>query len=164
MKIRLATLDDLNIITAIYNQAVATQRSTGHLNPVNINERKEWFKEHDPDTTPIFVAEVDAKVCGYAYLTYYRGGRKAFSQTREISYFVDNSYQRKGLANHLYSHVVSFCEKHKIETLLTFVLAHNEPSINFLLKNGFSQWGALPRIAKINNDNFDHIIYGIRLK
>ncbi|MFC1550285.1 GNAT family N-acetyltransferase [Candidatus Neomarinimicrobiota bacterium] len=164
MKIRLATLNDLNPITTIYNQAIASRRSTGQLTPVNIHQRMEWFQNHDPDSIPIFVADVGGKVHGYAYLTYYRGGREAFSRTREISYFIDSSYRHQGLASQLYNHVVSFCKKHGIQHLLTYVLANNKPSIKFLEKNGFSLWGNLPHIANIDDHEINHVIYGIRLQ
>ncbi len=46
MKIRDAVDSDLPAIIDIYNAAVATRIATAQLEPVTLEERHDWLKEH----------------------------------------------------------------------------------------------------------------------
>ena len=63
MEIRIAREDDLLAINEIYNQAVLQQFCTAHLEQVSMEERKLWFRAHDPAVYPVFVAVAD--LCPY---------------------------------------------------------------------------------------------------
>jgi phosphinothricin acetyltransferase len=53
MTIRDATEGDLPAIIEIYNAATATRISTARLEPVSVEERLPWFREHSQDSFPL---------------------------------------------------------------------------------------------------------------
>ena len=63
--IRLATSDDLPEIVSIYNEAVERRFATADLDPVTIDQRIEWFHNHDPSMFPIYVFDEHRSVRGW---------------------------------------------------------------------------------------------------
>jgi len=163
MLIRLAKIEDLEKMIEIYNQAVGTRCATGDTEPVDYKKQLAWFHTHCSPKNPIFVAEFDGKVIGYNYLSDYRGERLAFRFTMETSYYIEQHYQRKGVASKLMEQILAFCQQNGIKNLIAFVMEHNKPSIKFLEKQGFQQWGLLPRLADFNGIEYNHTIYGKRI-
>jgi phosphinothricin acetyltransferase len=163
LRIRAPGRADLPTLVAIYNEAIARRNATGHLEPFAVAEREAWFASHLNPETPLFIAEVDGRVAGYATLAAYRGGRGAFARCREVSYFVAADRQRRGIASALLAHVRSACSGLGVEVLLALLLAHNAPSIAFLEHHGFACWGRLPGVARIDGRAWDHLVYGLRL-
>jgi len=162
-RLRHAGHADLPALVAIYNEAIARRNATGHLEPFDVADREAWFASHLEPGTPLFVAELDGQVAGYATLAAYRGGRGAFAHCREVSYFVAADRQRRGIASAMLAHVQAACPALGVDVLLAFLLAHNSPSIAFLEHHGFTCWGRLPGVARIDGNAWDHLVYGLRL-
>ncbi len=163
MDIRLARIDDLTAITAIYNQAVESKRSTADMEPVRVEDRVAWFRDHQPGTHPIYVAEVEGKTAGWCSLSAYRPGRAALRFTAEISYYVDEAHKRRGIATALVRHAVAGCAGLQIKNLFAIVLEHNSTSIRILEKAGFQKWGFLPRVADFEGEECGQYYYGMRI-
>ena len=160
MIIRIANIEDLKQITEIYNQAIPSQKSTGHTEPLKIEDQKEWLQKHDPKKYPVYVSEINNEVIGWCSLSPYREGRMAFKHTAEISYYIDHKYHRKAIASKLLNHAIEQCKSLQLTTLVAFLMEHNIPSILFLEKHGFAKWGLLPKIANFNGKEFNHVIFG----
>ena len=161
--IRLAQNADLPAIVEIYNQAIQTKHSTGDLEPLQVEDRLTWFREHLPDQYPIFVAEVQGQVAGWCSLSAYRPGRAAFRFTAEISYYIAFANQRQGIGTALMEHALTACPALQIRHLFAIVLEGNEGSIRLLKKMGFEKWGTLPRVADFDGKEVDHLYYGRHL-
>ncbi|MDL2217242.1 N-acetyltransferase family protein [Christensenellaceae bacterium OttesenSCG-928-M15] len=158
--IRRATDGDLARITEIYNQAIAAGTCTGDLRPFRTEERRAWLKEHTNKRTPAYVYEENGDVSGYIYLSAYRPGREALSGTAEISYYVDFICHGRGIGSALLSYMLKEAKEVGYETLLAVVLECNVGSMALLEKHGFSQWGVLPGVAKMNGKTYAHFYYG----
>lgn len=161
MLLRTAAPRDLPEIAEILNQAVMT-RSAGYTEPVTVEERRLWLDSHGP-THPVIVAEVESRVVGWANLSAYRPGRRAFRATAEISYYVHDQYRRRGVASRLVRDLMERCSDLNVQTLVAILLANNDASISLLRKLGFEEWGRLPRIAALGGVEVDHVYYGCRL-
>jgi L-amino acid N-acyltransferase YncA len=161
--IRIATLTDLPGIVAIYNQAVPTHRSTANTTPVTVEGRKAWFLEHDPAKRPIFAAEMNGQLAGWCSLSTYRPGRMALRFTAEISYYIDNAFQRKGIGSALVRHALEACPMFEIKNIVAVVIDQNEGSRKLLEKLGFEQWGHLPRVLDFDGEEFGEFYYGKRV-
>jgi len=159
-----ASPTDYRDIVRIYNQAVVAGSQTADENPISLKEKLPWLKQHTGEHYIIYVANIDAKIVGYLALSPYRYGRSAFTRTAEISYYIDNNHQGKGIGIKLIKHAIIQCEELKIESLIAILLACNSRSIAILKKFKFEQWGAMPNIAKLKNGNVDHLYYGKHLK
>jgi L-amino acid N-acyltransferase YncA len=160
MIIRLAQIDDLPAIVDIYNQAIPSKQSTGDTQPLRVEDRMTWFREHQPGEHPIFVAEVDGQVAGWCSLSAYRPGRAALRFTAEVSYYIDLAYHRQGIATALIEHALAACPALQIKHLIAIVLEGNEASLKLLEKMGFEQWGYLPRVADFDGKEVGQLYYG----
>ena len=164
MNIRIAKLEDLAAIVDIYNQAIAAGQKTADITPVTIDDRREWFSDHTPDTYPILVAEDDNVVVGYLTISAYRPGRKALRYTAEVSYYVHFEYHRQGIASNLLQHAIGMCPSLRIKTLFAILLDSNQDSIRLLEKYGFEKWGHMPREADFDGIEVGHQYYGLRIE
>lgn len=165
MLIRQAQINDLEEITAILNQAINWGKATAITQEFRAAERIDWFKESTSGRYCILVSEDEqGKITGYVSITPYRKGRQAFLHTAEISYFIHFDHHKKGIASALMEEALDHCRKNEIKTLVAFLMAHNLPSVHFMEKYGFEQWGLFPRSITINGQEFDHAIYGKRVE
>jgi L-amino acid N-acyltransferase YncA len=160
---RVAKIEDLPAIVAIYNQAVPTHRSTANTTPWSVEARKKWFDDHEPDHHPIFVAELDGCVVGWCSLSVYRPGRAALRYTAEISYYVDTAHQGQGVGQALIRHAVDAGPSLGIKNIIAVLLDRNEPSRRLLEKLGFQQWGYLPRVLDFDGEECGEFYYGKRV-
>ena len=163
IKIRPALFEDLTSIVDIYNQAIRSRRATGNLWEFTVRERIDWFKKHNKDSFPIYVAELNGNVVGYVNLSEYRPGREAMAKIAEVSFFLEDEYKRIGIGSALLEHVIKDCPRIGKAALIGFVLDVNVESINLLTKFGFKEWGRLPGTIHIEDKVHDHIIYGLKI-
>ena len=163
MKIRKARQEDLSHINEIYNQAVRQQFCTAHIEEVGMQEREHWFTAHDPTLFPVFVALDEEKVVGWVSLGPYREDRQALAHVAEVSYYVDEKKRGKGVGNSLLGHALNIADEYGFSVLIAILLNRNPASIALLLKYGFKEWGRMPGIASIDEQEADHLYYGLRL-
>ncbi|MBU1140514.1 MAG: GNAT family N-acetyltransferase [Proteobacteria bacterium] len=163
MQIRNVRPGDLEQIINIYNQAVAAGNCTADIEPLVVDERREWFAQHSPDKYPIYVMEEAGIITGWCSLSAHRRGRKALECVAEISYYVDFSFLGRGIGQRLISHALHEAPDLGLHNLFAILLDINKPSIAILEKNGFSKWGHLPDIAEFPNRICGQYIYGRKL-
>lgn len=162
MNIRKATIEDLEAINTIYNQAVVMKFCTAHLEPIAYEERVAWFFKHAQDQYPIYVVESDGQVSGWLSLSPYREKRQALSHVAEISYYVHNSFKGEGLGSRLMRFALERAPEYGFSTLIAILLSRNPASIALLNKFGFEEWGSMPGIARIGDEYADHLYYGLK--
>ncbi len=162
MQIRIAALNDLEQMVAIYNQAVVRGHCTADTEPLQTAQRKEWFYEHTPDKYPlfVFVGDKEGDIRGWCSLSAHRKGRMALANVAEISYYVDENHQQQGIGKQLMAHALQEAPKCGLHNLFAILLDINQVSIALLKKNGFAQWGYLPDIAEFPDRICGQFIYG----
>ena len=126
--IRKAKETDLPTIVEIYNSTIPDRLATADLNPVSVESRLSWFRDRDWSTRPLWVFEMDNNVAGWlGFQSFY--GRPAYRQTAEVSIYVASAYRRQGIGNKLLQQAILQSSELKINTLLGFIFAHNQPSL-----------------------------------
>lgn len=160
MLIRVANQMDLPALIEIYNQAIEAGHQTAHLDPVTVASRQTWFDEHMERDQLLLVSVDEDQVLGYLTLSAYRRGRRALQKTKEVSMYIHRDYQRRGIASALLEYALELCIKMDITSLMTIMLATNQPSIAFFKNKGFEVWGQLPGVAEIENKPVDQIYMG----
>jgi L-amino acid N-acyltransferase YncA len=159
---RLATLADLPKIVDIYNATIPSRQVTADLEPVSVESRVAWFQDHQPDTRPLWVVEVDEQVVAWlSFSSFY--GRSAYNGTAEVSLYVDESVRRTGVGAYLLQEAIAFAPQLNLDRLLAFIFGHNEPSLILFNKFGFEYWGTLPGVAKLDSIERDLCILGLIL-
>jgi L-amino acid N-acyltransferase YncA len=157
--IRDAAIEDLPAIIEIYNTSIPGRMATADLEPVTVASRMEWFMAHTPDRRPLWVLEVDDKIKAWlSFRSFY--GRDAYRHTVEVSIYVSPDYHRQHLGDRLLSKAITITPSLDMKTLVAFIFAHNQPSLNLFKKHNFQQWGYLPQIAELNGIERDLIILG----
>ena len=160
--VRPASISDLESIAGIYNQAIDEGLKTADTIHVSLAERMAWFEKLTKCNSCVLVAEYRNGIVGYAYSTPYRNGRPAVSSTVEVSFYVDRSYHRCGIATNLIRQLLSQCQKCGKMNFISVVIDANEASQGILTKFGFREWGRFPKIVEHGGLRFDHIVFGLK--
>ncbi|AKU20958.1 GNAT family N-acetyltransferase [Massilia sp. MB5] len=161
---RLATLDDLTAIVAIYNSTVASREVTADTEPVSVESRLAWFHEHAPERRPLWVVEQEGQdgILGWiSYSNFY--GRPAYSGTVEVSIYIAEAARGKGLGRYCLEEALAFAPSLKVHTVLGFIFGHNQPSLALFRRFGFDTWATLPRVANLDGVERDLLILGKRV-
>ncbi|AWB44462.1 N-acetyltransferase [Paenibacillus sp. CAA11] len=157
-----ATLNDLERIVEIYNSTISSRKVTADLEPISVESRVPWFREHTPGERPLWVLRKDGVIAAWlSFQSFY--GRPAYSGTAEISIYIAEEYRSQGYGGILMRRAIEACRKLRVHTLLGFVFAHNEPSLGLLKKYGFAEWGYLPKVANMAGVERDLVIVGRRV-
>ncbi len=163
MIIRKAKEADLIFINEIYNQSVDSQISTADMYPSDMDGRREWFESHDKDKYPVYVAEKGDVLIGWVSLSAYRPGREALRFTAEVSYYVHQDYQKKGIGSGMLEFILGKAPDYNIKNVFAILLDTNIGSIKLLEKFKFQKWGHLPDIADFNGRECGQFYYGVRV-
>ena len=159
MKIRDAVETDLPAIIDIYNAAIATRIATAQLEPVTLEERRDWLKEHSPDRHPFWVLEIDGYIAAWLTIKSFLP-RCAYRGTVELSVYVDEKFRRRGIAKRLIEQAIARAPSLGINAVVGLIFAHNEPSLKLFEQLGFKRWGLLPRVARLDGVERDLTILG----
>jgi phosphinothricin acetyltransferase len=160
--LRLATLDDLPAIVAIYNSTIAGRMVTADLEPVSVESRLPWFHAHQPVRRPLWVAEQDGRIVAWISLSDFYG-RPAYNGTAEVSIYLDESVRGQGMGSQLLQYVLETAPQFGVHTLLGFIFGHNVPSLKLFQRFGFASWAHLPEVAQLDGVARDLIILGRKL-
>jgi L-amino acid N-acyltransferase YncA len=135
---------------------------TTDTQPVTVEIRRVWFHEHNPNARPLWVAVENNLIVGWlSFQSFY--GRPAYRATAELSIYVAQDRQRKGIGNALLAKAIKHAPRLGLKTLLGFIFAHNDASLRLFEKFGFQRWGVLPRVPELDGVERDLIIVGRRV-
>jgi L-amino acid N-acyltransferase YncA len=154
--IRDAAPADVPAITDIYNEAIREGGLTGQLEPLSLDDRRAWFSVHR-GRYAVVVKIVDGAVLGYSALSPYRGGRGAFDETCEISYFLANRARGRGFGRELITHAMDRAGGSGFRLMVAIALDCNRRSVAILHKYGFVESGRIPGAARISGVYVDHL-------
>lgn len=140
--IRAAVAEDLPALLAIYNHAVLQSVATFDLEPRTEAAGLAWFTAHTGHH-PLFVAEVQGAVAGYASLSPYRP-MQAYASTAELSLYIHPDYQRRGLGRALAEHLLAFARASEhLHLIVSVITASHTVSLALHEKLGFRRCGTL---------------------
>jgi L-amino acid N-acyltransferase len=144
--IKKATLDDLAAITEIYNQAILRTTATFDTEPKSLDEQKVWFESHGPKY-PVLVAEEDGVVTGWASLSKW-SDRCAYSDTAEISLYIDEKNRGRGIGRKLLEAIIRQGEKTGLHSIIARIAEGNEVSIHLHQSVGFEHIGIMKEVGR----------------
>ena len=159
---RHATPDDLPTIVNIYNSVISGRMVTADTEPVSVDSKLSWFNNHTPSARPLYIVEIDSKIIGWVSLESFYG-RPAYSQTAEVSIYLDETARGKGYGKKILKEIIDRSPSFGIKSLLGYIFAHNEPSLNLFKSFGFEQWALLPNIAVLDGVARSLIFVGKRI-
>ncbi len=157
MKLSIASLEDLKWINEIYNHEVLTGVATFDTVPKTELEQTSWFLKHQPPY-PLIVAKDGSQELGWGCLSPW-AERQAYSGSAEITFYVADQYQGKGVGSALFERLEEEAVTYKFHTLLSRICTESKASIRVHEKNGFVQVGFLKEVGFKFNRYLDVVIY-----
>ena len=158
---------DLPRIVEIYNFAVATRSCSCDLGPTTVEDRRASFRAHTPDHRPFWVAEdvasPGAGAIGYLGFFHFMNERPGYFITADLAIYLHPDHQHQGLGTYLLAQAIERGPALGIETLTATIFASNDASIRLFEKMGFTRWGHMPRVARLEGIEKDLVLVGRRL-
>ncbi len=145
VSIRLAGPHDVAAIAAIYNEAIRTTTATFDTEPKSAEDRSRWLEAHD-ERHPVFVAEIDGKVVGWAALTKW-SDRPAYYQTAESSCYVAELFRSRGIGRVLKGKLIEEARRLGFHTLLARAAGESDASIHINETFGFQHIGTMKEVG-----------------
>jgi len=143
--IRPAVHTDIPAITGIYNEAIIKTNASFDVEPKSEAEQLEWFEAHGAKN-PVLVAELDGQVTGWASLSSW-SDRCAYANTAEISIYVLEQFQEKGIGRKLIEAITAEGEKAGLHTIISRIVSGNDSSIHLHEQVGFRHIGTMKEVG-----------------
>ena len=161
--IRPAQIDDLARLTEIYNYYVVNTAITFDLEPVSIEERREWFDQFAlSGSHQLLVAEEDGKVVGYAGSFRFRM-RCAYDTTVETTLYCAPEAVGRGIGSALYTALFEALRDEDLHVAIAAIAVPNPASIVLHERFGFAFVGQLHEIGRKFDRYWDVAWYERRL-
>lgn len=143
MIIREAEERDVPYLMEIYNYEIKNTTATFDMQPNTLEDRMEWFRQHNVGNHPLFVAEEDGRAVGYASFSTYRR-LEAYHESVELSVYVDHRYRKRGIAGKLLEHILEWGRKREdVHMAISVISGENETSVHLHEKFGFEYAGTI---------------------
>lgn len=140
--IRLAEAKDLPAILEIVNYNILNSTAVYDYDPKSLSEMQTWFEEKQQANWPVFVAELDGEITGYASYGPFRF-KQGYRFTIEHSVYVNNKHNGKGIGKLLLTELITLAKAKNYHTMIGGIDADNKGSIEFHKKFGFTETGTI---------------------
>jgi len=136
--------DDFDIVSSIYEEGITTGMATFET---EVPDWTTWNRKY-MDSCRIVATITDA-IVGFAVLSKV-SNREVYKGVAEVSVYVKNEYQGKGIGETLLKQLITESETHGFWTLQAGIFSENIWSINLHTKCDFRVVGVREKIGKLN--------------
>jgi phosphinothricin acetyltransferase len=143
--IRLATVDDFDAITDIYNHYVRVSTTTYDDEPASANERRTQFTTR-PAIHPVTVAARDGVIVGFGALNPFRA-RNGYRFTVENSVYVRHDCHRQGIGSAILADQIERARALGLHAVVAVIDAEQSASVALHARHGFFEVGRMPQIG-----------------
>ena len=145
--IRAATEADLPGILEIYNDAVLHTTATYDYEPRTLEQRRQWFEDHQRDNYAIFVAvDETGRIVGWSALNPYHT-RPGYRFTTENSVYIAADRRGQGIGKQLLEPLIEAARARGLHAIIAAIDATNEASIRLHARYGFEQVGHFKQVG-----------------
>jgi phosphinothricin acetyltransferase len=146
-RVRDATVNDVPRILDITNEAIEHTTANCSLEPTTLEDRVEWFREHQDHGWPVLVAVgPDGRVIGFAAYGEFRP-KAGYRFTVEHSIYVDAAERGHGIGSTLLAVLVDRARAAGVHVMIGGVAGDNTPSIRLHERFGFTVTGHLRQVG-----------------
>ncbi|MFT4145815.1 MAG: GNAT family N-acetyltransferase, partial [Mobilitalea sp.] len=104
-----------------------------------------------------FVARLEDKVIGWVALSPF-SSREVYSGVAELSIYIDEAYQGRGVGTELLRHLIERSEESGYWSLLANIIKENQFSRLLHKKCGFREIGYRERMGKMRNGKWHDVV------
>jgi phosphinothricin acetyltransferase len=144
--VRNARLADLAALTAIYNHYVVHTPITFDVTPLEPEQRRGWFDDHQGGRHRLLVAEDAGDVVGYATTSRWRP-KAAYDTTVEATVYVRHGATRRGIGRLLYGALFDAIANADVHTIVAGIALPNDASVALHERCGFAQVGVFREVG-----------------
>ena len=145
--VRDANETDMSAVAGIYAQHVLHGLASFEEVPPSLDEMKSRRHGVLRLGLPYLVAELNGRVVGYSYATFYRA-RPAYRYTVEDSVYVEDGLQGRGIGTALLTELIARCEEGPWRQMLAVIGdSANTGSIALHRRLGFTPCGTLAAVG-----------------
>ena len=145
--VRNARPDDLAPLTAIYNYYVVHTPITFDLRPLEPEERRRWFDDHQGGRHRLLVADDNGDVLGYATTSPWRP-KAAYDTTVESTVYVRHDATGRGIGRDLYSALFDALVNEDIRAVVAGIALPNDASVALHERFGFRPVGVFTEVGR----------------
>jgi phosphinothricin acetyltransferase len=146
LSIRPATVNDLDAIAGIYNDAVLHSTATFDTEPRTRRQQEEWFRRHAP-RHPVLVAALEGTVIGWAALSAYIE-RPAAADSTEAAVYVKEGFRGQRVGRKLMEDLLEAGKAGGFHTLISRIVTDNAASLHLHESLGFRHAGVVREVAR----------------
>ncbi len=163
VEIRPAREEDLPRLRDIYNHYVVNSYVTFDLDPVTLEDRRQWFRQFN-STGPhrLFVAKEKDEVIGYAGSFRFRT-RCAYERTIETTVYCAPEVVGRGIGSKLYQVLFESLREEDLHVAIGAIATPNEPSVALHERFGFTLAGVTHEVGRKFDRFWDVAWYEKRL-
>jgi len=145
--IRPATEADLPGLLEIYNEAVLHTTATYDYEPRTLEQRRQWFEDHQRDNYAVFVAvDETGRMVGWSALNPYHA-RPGYRFTSENSVYIAADRRGQGIGKQLLEPLIEAARARGLHVIIAAIDATNEASIRLHTRFGFEQVGHFKQVG-----------------
>ncbi|KPU45867.1 putative phosphinothricin acetyltransferase YwnH [Oxobacter pfennigii] len=137
---REAGLDDISIITQIYNQGIEDRVATLDADLVSENEMRDYMIGRSEGYKVLVIADEQDKVYGWASINVF-SSKCCYSGVADISIYIERSMRGKGLGKILLNYLIDVAKKQEFDKLVLSAFDFNEPGKRLYKSLGFREVG-----------------------
>jgi L-amino acid N-acyltransferase YncA len=161
--VRRYTPDDLVVMTTIFNESALSGVSSPVVRELSLQEMTFFIDYYVKEGDPVYVIEREGAVVAWLTINRFCWGAQACRLTGEVSVYVRHDHIGGGVGIRLGQAAVILAERYGFETLVAWVIEHNEASKRGVQGLGGEQWGRFPGIARFGDVRADVVLYGLHL-
>src|SRR5579872_7074675 len=144
--VRKALETDIPGILEIYNDAILHTTALYTYEPYTLPMMQQWFKDKAGKGLPVYIADVDGSVAGFASYGPFRPW-PAYKYTVEHSIYIHPEYRGRGLSKGLLRTIIDHATAGKLHTIVAGIDSQNQVSINLHRQFGFSHAGLITQVG-----------------
>lgn len=144
--IRPMTLQDIEKVLEIFNDAIINTTAAYHTEPQTLEEKIQWFNDKQEANDPMFVYEENGEVIGFVTYSRFRP-YEGYKYSMEHSIYVDNNHHGKGIGKQLLQKIIEEAKNRGVKTLIAVIDSKNIGSIKMHEKFGFYFAGKLKNVG-----------------
>ncbi len=145
--IRLATPDDADGVNAVYNPFIERTAATLEVTPYDRARRLDWINRlAGSPRTPVFVAEVDGRVAGFANAAPF-DPREAYARSVKTSVYIAPAFTGLGLGRRLYAALFERLSDSDVHRAYAIIAPPNPISVALHERFGFRHVATLNQVG-----------------
>lgn len=129
--------EHIQALKEIYTYYIKHSTATFHIQEISDEEMRALLIFDDPRYESYGI-NLEGELCGYVILTQYKI-REAFGQTAEITIYLKQGYEGKGLGKRALEFIEQRARIHEFHALMALICGENNGSIRLFEKNGYEK-------------------------